>query len=52
MAKVARTFELEDDETGGVWPKGKVLHKIFFTKRNLRKGMFMKENFIINFIFC
>jgi hypothetical protein len=39
MAKMARTFELEDDETGGNWPKGKVLHKIFFTKKNLRKGM-------------
>jgi len=39
MAKVARTFELEDDGTGGDWPKGKVLHKIFFTKKNLRKGI-------------
>jgi hypothetical protein len=51
LGKVARTFELEDDGTDGAWPKGKVLHKLFFTKKNLRKGTILsrKENwFSIN----
>jgi hypothetical protein len=39
ISKVSRTFDMEDDETGGDWPKGKVLHKIFFTKNKLRKGI-------------
>jgi len=38
IGKLARNYDLEDDGSSGDWPKGKTLHKIFWTRNNLRKG--------------
>jgi len=52
VRKLARNFDLEDDGSNGEWPKGKVLHKIFWTRKNLRKGtkLYVPPNQIENVI--
>ncbi len=46
VRKLARNFDIEDDGSNCEWPKGKVLHKIFWTKKNLRKGNYHTFSYI------